>query len=179
MSRPPDRSRTPGRVSQGFTLLELLVVIAIAGILFGFAVLAVPKLTGTDLERDARTLEAALLKAHNQAMFSGDLIGVRITPAGYAIHRFEAGAWQPVDAPVTLHPEHRLVLPQQPPAPSAPPQLLFFPNGVFSGPQRLVLAARPVDGDPTTGRSTAVTLTIDALGRIRSGSAPSAAVPAR
>ena len=180
MNRQPDRSRTPGRVSQGFTLLELLTVIAIAGILFGFAVLAIPNLTATGLERDAHTLEATLLKARNQAMLSGQLAGVRVTPAGYAIHRFEAGAWQPVNAPVTIDPKHRLVLPQQAPAPAAPPQLLFFPSGLFSGPPALLLTARPAAGESAASQPTAVRLTIDALGRIRSGPAPSpAAVPAR
>lgn len=187
MTPQPSRPETPGRVSQGFTLLELLVIIAIVGILAGFATLAIPKLTASALARDAQALEATLLKARRQAMLSGQLIGVRITHGGYAVHRFDSGAWRPAEATVAIRPEHRLTLRQQAPQrfdpaplarngptplpPSTSPQLLFFPSGTFSGPQWLALTATPSGDEPDAHRPAAA-LAIDALGRIRRDPTP-------
>ena len=83
------------RPASGFTLLEILVVLGIVGIVFlGAAVLTVER----HPEREAaRRFSALLALARDQALMSGETLGVELWRDGYRFHRLDGDwSWRPV-----------------------------------------------------------------------------------
>lgn len=82
---------------KGFTLIELLVVMVLLGLISGLALTTVGGGNQVqELQNEARRLQAVLLMAADEAVFSNDEIGVIIEPDHYAFLTFneQEGRWQ-------------------------------------------------------------------------------------
>lgn len=85
---------------KGFTLIELLVVMVLLGLISGLALTTVGGGNQTqELHNEARRLQAVLLMAADEAIFSNEEIGVIIEPDHYAFLTFneQEGRWQDAD----------------------------------------------------------------------------------
>ena len=76
----------------GFTLIELMVVVAILALLTTTLTLSVNRPQSTDLT-DARRFEAVHAQLRNQAIMSGQILGLRMDGAGFQRLRWQA-EWQ-------------------------------------------------------------------------------------
>jgi general secretion pathway protein H len=82
---------------RGFTLIELLVVLVLLGLISALALTTVGGGNQTqELHNEARRLQAVLLMAADEAIFSNEEIGVIIEPDHYAFLTFneQEGRWQ-------------------------------------------------------------------------------------
>lgn len=84
--------RSPrAQTQRGFTLLEVMVVILIMGVMVTFASLSVGSRVNEDkLENEARRAEAIIKLASEEAEAKGVEIGLRFTPGGYRLLRYDA-----------------------------------------------------------------------------------------
>lgn len=83
--------------AKGFTLIELLVVLVLLGLISGMALMAVGGGNqAKEMHNEARRLQAVLLMAADEAVFSNEEIGVVIEPDHYAFLTFneQEGRWQ-------------------------------------------------------------------------------------
>lgn len=81
---------------KGFTLIELLVVLVLLGLISSIALTTVGGGNQTrEMQNEARRLQAVLLMASDEAVFSNEEIGVMIEPDHYAFLVFneEDGRW--------------------------------------------------------------------------------------
>ena len=84
-------------VLKGFTLIELLVVMVLLGLISGLALTTVGGGNQTqELQNEARRLQAVLLMAADEAVFSNEEIGVIIEPDHYAFLTYneQEGRWE-------------------------------------------------------------------------------------
>lgn len=82
---------------RGFTLIELLVVLVLLGLISALALTTVGGSNQTqELQNEARRLQAVLLMAADEAVFSNEEIGVIIEEDHYAFLTFneQEGRWQ-------------------------------------------------------------------------------------
>ena len=79
----------------GVTLIELIVVIFIVALISTMAVMTFPPIKG-DMH-EAETLARRLHWARQEALASGEVLGVQVTETGYAFLRYRLGEWRPVE----------------------------------------------------------------------------------
>ncbi|GAB1265570.1 GspH family T2SS minor pseudopilin variant ExeH [Aurantivibrio infirmus] len=100
------------RSNSGFSLIELLVVVFIIGIMATVVSLTVD-LGGTDsvneeLQQQAEKLLEFSILAEDQAVLSGDPIGLVLIPPGsettwrYTWQHYRGGAWRDLEAPFVI-----------------------------------------------------------------------------
>ncbi len=83
--------------AQGFTLIELMVVMVVLGLVSALALTTVGGGNQTqEMHNEARRLQAVLLMAADEAVFSNEEIGVIIEPDHYAFLTFneQEGRWE-------------------------------------------------------------------------------------
>jgi general secretion pathway protein H len=83
--------------ARGFTLIEILVVLVLLGLISALALTTVGGGNQTqELQNEARRLQAVLLMAADEAIFSNEEIGVIIEPDSYAFLTYneQEGRWQ-------------------------------------------------------------------------------------
>lgn len=89
--------RVPHPASNGFTLIELLVVIVIIGIMVSVASLSMGVLgRDTEIEHEAKRLEAVITQIREEAELQGKDIGVLLERDGYRFMRrdYTQNRWQ-------------------------------------------------------------------------------------
>jgi general secretion pathway protein H len=87
--------------ANGFTLVELLVVIAAMGLLASAAVLMWPGAGGGAREAAVRFASRAAA-ARDEAVLTGQPLGLWVTASGYGFERLRGGLWQPIsERPLT------------------------------------------------------------------------------
>jgi len=87
--------RRAGRTSRreaGFTLVEMMAALFIAGLVAALVVLSMPE-PESEAEQAAERFADALQRAAEEAVISGDAIGVRVDSRGYAFARWRGGVW--------------------------------------------------------------------------------------
>lgn len=83
----------------GFTLIEVMVVIVIIGVVLTFATLSVnPTGPGDRLDTASQRLLALAQAAADDAILSGDTIGLQIEDHGYRFVRLTDQGWQVIGA---------------------------------------------------------------------------------
>jgi len=83
--------------SSGFTLIEVLVVLVIAGVMTGLVMLNfTPRDSATIAGRELERLRAALALACDQALLTGNPVGLRFERDGYRFAYHQQGVWQPI-----------------------------------------------------------------------------------
>ncbi|HET7315516.1 type II secretion system minor pseudopilin GspH [Salinisphaera sp.] len=83
----------------GFTLIELLVVLVIIGVVVTFATLSLnPTGPGDRLDTAARRLLALTQDAADEAILSGQTIGLQLGDHGYRFIRLSDRGWQVISA---------------------------------------------------------------------------------
>ncbi|WP_417469095.1 type II secretion system minor pseudopilin GspH [Maricaulis sp.] len=155
----------PGLKEAGFSLLEVLVAVSILGLM------ATAVALGAGPERDPLRLEAERLvvrlhQAEQEAVMSGQPVGLALTADGYAFSNLVDGQWQPLRNHPTLQPRgfesdmhlrsDRIAVAWRPEGVIAYPAVFFDPAGL-NEPFRIVLEE--------DGRSYAILL--DDAGRLR------------
>lgn len=80
----------------GFTLVELLVAITVMALLAVAVVLTLPP-SGAGASDAAQRFAARVAGARDQAVLTGQPIGVWVSPSGYGFERLQEGAWQALE----------------------------------------------------------------------------------
>lgn len=95
--RPPQGGRAPRAwcAEAGSTLLEVLLAVTIVATGSAIVVANMPAPEPT-LAREATVLAARLAAAADEAVISGQPIGLDVDAAGYGFRRRDAGAWRPI-----------------------------------------------------------------------------------
>ena len=76
----------------GFTLVEMMAVLVIVGLASALVVLTLPA-PESDAEKSAERFAALVQRAAEEAVISGNVVGVRVDGAGYDFQRWRGGAW--------------------------------------------------------------------------------------
>lgn len=87
---------SPG-LQRGFTLFELLATIIIIGIVVSLAALSIGDNQSERERRAADQLTELLALAREQALFSGEDLGILFWRHGYSFFRLEDNQWQSVE----------------------------------------------------------------------------------
>lgn len=149
-------------MSRGFTLLEILVVIVIMGLVASLVVVNFAQDERSELSEEAQRLRLLMEYARDEAILQGQTLAWSLDKSGYQFARWDG---QDKWVAISDEPFHRREL--TPPlyarlvsvnaaAATADSAILFFPSGL-NPPYELELLLK----------SSRVTLTGDALGRVR------------
>ena len=84
------------RRQSGFTLIELLIVLLIIALTASVVALNAPPPTGK-ARLEADRFAARMQLAAEQAVMTGALIGLELTPSSYRFFRYERGDWRAID----------------------------------------------------------------------------------
>ncbi len=135
-------ARSIRRGERGFTLVEMLAVIFIIGLASAIVVLTMPPPEGP-VEEAAERFVMLSQRAADEAIVSGNVVGIRIDERGYEFARYRGGAWialpgfqgddWPLGATVDLQSEamsqERRMVERQPGEEPLPPLVTFDPTG--------------------------------------------------
>lgn len=130
------------RGERGFTLVEMLAVIFVIGLASALVVLTMPPPEGP-VEKAAERFAMLSQRAADEAIVTGDVVGLRIDERGYEFARYRGGAWialpgfegddWPLGATVALESEAlsqaRRMAEREPDDEPLPPLVTFDPTG--------------------------------------------------
>ena len=126
--------RSNNRASErGMTIVEVLMVVFIIGLTAGIVTLTNPQ-RPTEEQAGAQAFARVLREAQDQAILSGQPIGLKLSERGYALLQWRRERWVPQGRAVTLPrqreivEEEDLLVDQQ--IPSNWPDLVFDPTGI-------------------------------------------------
>ena len=89
-------------IQTGFTLIEVLVVLFIVSIMTGLVIMQAPRISGHDSQlEEAQRLLAVLRMAGDEAMMTGQEIGLEVSESDYSFvyYDFDKDRWLGLDAP--------------------------------------------------------------------------------
>ncbi len=89
--------RTQDHREYGFTLVELLLALFIVGVAISVVVLNAPT-GGQHAKKEAKRFAARLKAASDEAITSGEPLGLEFTPSGYGFVRYREGSWRTIDS---------------------------------------------------------------------------------
>jgi general secretion pathway protein H len=106
MTMPSHTNATPitARQARGFTLLELLATMVIIGILVSLAVLSIGDPRPQRLKLAGEQFESVTRLAQEQALFSGEELGIAFWKYGYEFVRREQDKWLTIPDNPSLRP---------------------------------------------------------------------------
>ena len=126
--------RSNNRASErGMTIVEVLMVVFIIGLTAGIVTLTIPQ-RPTEEQAGAQAFARVLREAQDQAILSGQPIGLKLSERGYALLQWRRERRVPQGRAVTLPrqleivEEEDLLVDQQ--IPSNWPDLVFDPTGI-------------------------------------------------
>lgn len=128
------RNQSTNRASErGMTIVEVLMVVFIIGLTAGIVTLTIPQ-RPTEEQAGAQAFARVLREAQDQAILSGQPMGLKLSESGYALLQWRRERWVPQGRAVALprqleivEQEERLVDQQ---IPSNWPDLVFDPTGI-------------------------------------------------
>lgn len=115
---------------RGMTIVEVLMVVFIIGLTAGIVTLTIPQ-RPTEEQAGAQTFARVLREAQDQAILSGQPIGLRLSENGYALVQWRQDLWLPQGRPEVLPRQMEIIhLDEQAPDRGSWPDLVFDPTGV-------------------------------------------------
>lgn len=126
--------RWSNRTSErGMTIVEVLMVVFIIGLTAGIVTLTIPQ-RPTEEQAGAQAFARVLREAQDQAILSGQPIGLRLNERGYTLVQWRLERWLPYGAPTVLPRQFDIVQQEDPAAittkPENWPDLVFDPTGI-------------------------------------------------
>lgn len=89
--------------ARGFTLLELMLVVFLLGLTAGGVLMTLPPSVSAQPEKEAaEQLLRQIQQVQDDALMSGQLYGLYLTPDGYQFLRRQADRWQSLREPAAL-----------------------------------------------------------------------------
>ncbi|MEW7978486.1 MAG: type II secretion system minor pseudopilin GspH [Candidatus Sedimenticola endophacoides] len=140
--------------SRGFTLLEIVVVVFLIGLLSTFTVLSISDGgQRADIENEASRIDALLRLGGEEAIVTGEVLGLGLAEQGYRFFRFREDEWRPLTglsafreqqiphySRLSVFLNNKWIALEHEPQFIATPQILFYPNGEVTS-FRLILAS--------------------------------------
>ncbi|MFN3214700.1 MAG: GspH/FimT family pseudopilin [Henriciella sp.] len=125
------RRSDPYRASErGMTIVEVLMVVFIIGLTAGIVTLSLPQ-RPTAEQAGAQAFARVLGEAQDQAILSGQPVGLKLTDDGYMLMQWRRDDWRRQGRPERLPSSLDIVLQTElPPRPETWPELVFDPSGV-------------------------------------------------
>jgi len=116
------------------TLIEVMMVVFIIGLATGLVVLTLPP-NPTPEQSDARVFAQNLSTAQDQAILSGQPVGLFLHRDGYTLQSWRAGRWEPVNGGANLSRGTQLDFRggEREAPPEGWPHYIFDPTGVSLG----------------------------------------------
>lgn len=128
LQRPTNRAS-----ERGMTIVEVLMVVFIIGLTAGIVTLTIPQ-RPTEEQAGAQAFARVLREAQDQAIMSGQPIGLKLSESGYAVLQWRRDRWVPQGRAVALPrqleivEQEELLVDQQ--VPANWPALVFDPTGI-------------------------------------------------
>ena len=146
----------PYRASErGMTIVEVLMVVFIIGLTAGIVTLTIPQRPTLE-QAKAQAFAQVLRDAQDQAIMTGQPVGLRFSDTGYAMVQWQRERWMVRGRPEQLPPRLDIV-PQADPTdhPDGWPDFVFDPTGII---------------EPATfelrGRGARIDISLNALGEV-------------
>lgn len=112
------------------TIVEVLMVVFIIGLTAGIVTLTIPQ-RPTAEQAGAQAFARVLREAQDQAILSGQPVGLKLTDSGYSLVQWRRENWRPQGRPAVLPKSLDIVLQtEQSARPESWPELVFDPTGV-------------------------------------------------
>ena len=125
------RRSDPHRASErGMTIVEVLMVVFIIGLTAGIVTLTIPQ-RPTEEQASAQAFARVLQEAQDQAILSGQPVGLKLTEDGYMLMQWRREAWRRQGRAAAMPSSLDIILQTElPPRPETWPELVFDPTGV-------------------------------------------------
>jgi len=128
---------------KGMTLVEVMTVLFIIGLTAGIVTLTLPQ-RPTEEQASAQAFATVLRNAQDQAIFSGQPLGLQLTDRGYTLVQWRQDGWRPQGRPELLPRAMEISVETEERArPDSWPELVFDPTGIVQ-PAEFQLRARGV-----------------------------------
>ena len=145
------------RHERGATIVEVLMVVFIIGLTAGIVTLSIPQ-RPTAEQASAQAFATVLRQAQDQAILSGQPVGLRLSDSGYALVQWRQERWLPAGR-AEVFPRRMDITPilEAPEMPEGWPDLVFDPTGIVP-PAEFQLRGRGVRIDIALNESGEVSL---------------------
>ncbi len=121
----PDRSS-----ERGMTIVEVLMVVFIIGLAAGIVTMTIPQRPTTE-QATAQAFGRLITEAQDQAILSGQPIGLFVTDKAYGLVQWRRGQWRAYTRPASLPRQIEITEEDaQQTAPEGWPDLVFDPTGI-------------------------------------------------
>jgi len=114
----------------GMTLVEVMTVLFIIGLTAGIVTLTLPD-RPTEEQASAQAFARVLREAQDQAIMSGQPVGLKLNDQGYALFQWRRETWRPYGSAVVL--PRRMDISAQTAKRDGPenwPEIIFDPTGI-------------------------------------------------
>ncbi len=127
------KQRSNRASERGLTIVEVLMVVFIIGLTAGIVTLTIPQ-RPTEEQAGAQAFARVLREAQDQAILSGQPIGLTLGERGYALVQWRRERWVPHGSPVALPRQLEIVEQEEQSNTETQPQnwpdLVFDPTGI-------------------------------------------------